>query len=53
MFKFGEKVIIRDGSKVDGLAGLVYRVEEDRISVLLDREVIWHVEPDKLELSAG
>lgn len=53
MFKFGEKVVIRDGSKVDGLTGLVYRVEEDRISVLLEKEVIWHVEPDKLEAPQG
>ena len=50
MVKFGDKVIIRDGSRLDGTAGIVYRVDPDRISVLLDREVIWDVDPADIEL---
>ena len=50
MFQYGNKVVIRDRSSLDGVEGIVYRVEEERISVLLDREVIWHVAPDCLEL---
>ena len=52
MFKFGDKVIIRDGSLLDGVLGVVYRIDDDRISVLLEQEVIWHVSPELLELSA-
>lgn len=49
--KFGDKVIIRDGSKLDGCVGIVYRLEEERAVVLLDREVLWPVTFDCLELS--
>lgn len=50
MFKYGEKVIIRDGSLLDGAQGVVYRIGEQQISVLLEKEVVWHVEPGSLEL---
>jgi len=41
--KFGDKVIIRDGSSVDGCAGVVYRLEGEVAVVLLDKEVFWPV----------
>ena len=50
MLKFGDKVIIRDGSALDGVEGIVYRLADDQISVLLDKEVIWDVVPACLEL---
>lgn len=53
MFKFGDKVVIRDGSRLDGVVGIVYRVETEQISVLLDKEVIWPVKPDLLERTNG
>lgn len=49
MIKFGDKVIIRDGSRLDGVEGIVYRVDADRVSILLDREVIWYVDPADIE----
>ncbi|MDT8442675.1 MAG: hypothetical protein RQ722_00145 [Desulfuromonadales bacterium] len=49
MLKFGDRVIIRDGSPLDGAEGVVYRIEENRISVLLEREVIWHVDVEAIE----
>lgn len=49
MYKFGEKVIIRDGSLLDGAEGIVYRIEAERISVLLDKEVFWHVASEHLD----
>jgi cation transport regulator ChaC len=49
MLKFGDKVLIRDGSALDGVEGVVYRIADEKISVLLDREVIWPVDPDSLE----
>jgi len=49
MLKFGDKVIIRDGSALDGVEGVVYRIADRTISVLLDREVIWPVDPDRVE----
>lgn len=48
--KFGDKVIIRDGSQVDGCIGIVYRIEEERIFVLLEREVLWPVQHRYLEV---
>lgn len=39
--KFGDKVIVRDGSKVDGCCGIIYRLEDEQAMVLLDREVLW------------
>ncbi len=49
--KFGDKVIIRDGSRVDGCIGIVYRIEEERIFVLLEREVLWPVPCHSLEVT--
>lgn len=49
MFKFGDKVIIRDGTRLDGTPGIVYRIERDQVSVLLEREVIWPVDQVNLE----
>lgn len=48
--KFGDKVVVRDGSQVDGNVGVVYRVEEENILVLLEKEVIWPVVRHSLEL---
>ncbi len=48
--KFGDKVIIKDGSKVDGCVGIVYHLEEEKAVVLLDKEVLWPVEQYSLEL---
>ncbi len=48
--KFGDKVIIRDGSLLDGCNGLVYRLEEGKAVVLLDKEVLWPVAEADLEL---
>jgi len=47
--KFGDKVRIMDGSKVDGCVGIVYRMEAEKAVVLLDREVLWPVELTCLE----
>ena len=47
--KFGDKVIIRDGSRVDGCVGIVYRLEDEKAVVLLDNEVLWPVELYSLE----
>ena len=49
MLKYGDKVIIRDSSALDGFEGVVYRVDDKKVSVLLDREVIWPVDPCDLE----
>ena len=47
--KFGDKVIIKDRSALDGVEGIVYRIDGGKISVLLDREVIWPVDHSDLE----
>lgn len=47
--KFGDKVIIKDRSALDGVEGVVYRVDGGKISVLLDKEVIWPVGHSDLE----
>ena len=49
MLKFGDKVIIRDNSVLHGIEGVVYRIDAEKISVLLDKEVIWPVEQCHLE----
>ena len=49
--KFGDKVIIRDGSLLDGSNGIVYRLEEGKALVLIDKEVLWPVDEGDLELS--
>jgi|GEM_PF-3238840 len=47
--KFGDKVIIKDRSALDGVEGVVYRIDGEKISVLLDKEVIWPVDHSDLE----
>ena len=49
MYKFGDKVVIRDGSVLEGVAGIVYQIKEDKVSVLLDKEVIWYVDSCDLD----
>lgn len=49
MFRYGDKVIIRDGSMLDGSVGIVYRVNDNEVQVLLDREVFWIVSETRLE----
>ena len=49
MFRYGDKVIIRDGSMLDGSVGIVYRVNDNEVQVLLDREVFWIVSEPRLE----
>lgn len=49
MFRYGDKVIIRDGSMLDGSVGIVYRVNDNEVQVLLDREVFWIVSENRLE----
>jgi len=48
--KFGDKVIIKDGSSLEGSIGVIYRLEAGKAVVLLDKEALWPVEQDKLEL---
>ena len=47
--KFGDKVKISDGSKEDGCVGIIYKLEEERAIVLLDKEVFWPVDLHRLE----
>ena len=49
MLKFGDKVIIRDKSALEGVEGVVYRIAGGQITVLLDREVLWPVDQCDLE----
>lgn len=49
MFRYGQKVVIRDGSKLDGAVGVVYRVNHGEVQVLIDREVFWIVSEPLLE----
>ena len=51
--KFGDKVVVRDGSKLDGCIGVVYRLDGERAFVLLDKEVLWPVEQHSLELAGN
>ena len=48
--KFGDRVIIQDGSRVDGCVGVVYRIDEEKVQILLDKEVIWPVKRDRVVL---
>ena len=48
-FKYGAKVIIRDGSLLDGTPGVVYSVKDGRVLVLIDREVFWEVSEQWLD----
>jgi len=52
MFRYGEKVLIRDGSKLDGTVGVVYRVNDGAVLVLIDKEVLWPVAETALERPA-
>ncbi|MDT8444232.1 MAG: hypothetical protein RQ722_08060 [Desulfuromonadales bacterium] len=47
--EYGDKVTIRDGSKVDGFVGIIYRLEEGKALVLLDKQVLWPVDQLCLE----
>lgn len=49
MLKFGDKVIIRDKSALEGVEGVVYRIADGQVTVLLDREVLWPVDQSDLE----
>jgi len=49
MFRYGEKVVVRDGSKLDGSSGIVYSVKDGQVMVLIDREVLWPVAETQLE----
>lgn len=51
--KFGDKVVIKDGSRVDGCVGIIYRLEEDKALVLIDKEVLWPVQRHNLEPVRG
>lgn len=46
--RYGAKVIIRDGSKLDGCEGIVFRSKDGEVQVLLDREVFWLVAEQQL-----
>jgi hypothetical protein len=47
IYKFGDKVIIRNGSSLDGV---VSPIETVHISVLLGKEVVWDVHIETLKL---
>ena len=51
--KFGDKVIIKDNSALDGVEGVVYRIGNGRVMVLLDKEVLWPVDQSDLEKIDG
>lgn len=49
--QYGSKVLIRDQSELDGSRGIVIKITEPDIAeVLLDKEIIWVVQLEKLEL---
>lgn len=48
--KFGDKVTIKDGSLLEGSNGIIYRLEEGKAVVLLDKEVLWPVAESDLML---
>lgn len=49
LLRYGKRVVIRDGSKLEGREGIVFRVKDGMVQVLLDREVFWLVAEDQLE----
>lgn len=51
LIKYGDTVMIRDNTRLDGLSGLVIKVCQNNFTaqILLDREVIWHVKLEDLE----
>jgi hypothetical protein len=53
MVRFGNTVMIHDGSALEGAVGIAYDVKPERVLVLLDREVLWPVDPQLLEVIAG
>ena len=53
MFRYGEKVTIRDDTALAGCQGLVYSVKDGQVLVLLDREVFWEVSERQLERPGG
>jgi hypothetical protein len=46
--RYGARVVIRDGSKLDGCEGIVFRTKDGEVQVLLDREVFWMVAEQQL-----
>ncbi len=53
MVRYGNKVRICDGSPLDGAVGIAYDVKPERVWVLLDREVLWAVTPEQLEVTSS
>lgn len=47
--RYGDKVMICDGSRLDGCEGVVFRTKGGEVQVLLDREVFWLVTEQQLE----
>lgn len=53
MIKYGSKVIVRDGTQLEGEEGLVIKVLNDLdAEVLLDKQIIWPVKLERLILTA-
>jgi hypothetical protein len=50
MFKYGDKVKIMDGSSLNECEGVVYQIKDDKVYVLIDKEVMWPVTADALDL---
>lgn len=49
--QYGSKVVIRDHSELDGRQGVVTKLSEANIAdVLLDKEILWPVKLEELEL---
>ena len=49
VIRYGEEVIIRDGSRLDGVRGIVYQVKDGKILVLIEREILWPVAETHVE----
>ncbi|MDT8441867.1 MAG: hypothetical protein RQ723_09430 [Desulfuromonadales bacterium] len=48
--RYGDRVIVRDQSHLNGHVGIVYKIVNNQLAhVLLDREVIWPVNIEQLE----
>ncbi len=51
MIKYGDKVLIRDQTKLEGTTGLVLKVSSDQVAdVLLDKAIIYSAKMENLEL---
>ncbi len=49
--RYGSRVLIKDHSELEGSCGVVIKIDDaGRANVLLDKEIIWSVNLDKLEL---